>query len=136
MQVERRRCVGGATSVSKAKVTLDDLRDLEVTLLESPPFPVELKGCSGASVHHLLGKATAGFGVISGDEETEKIDYADLAKGVLVHSGPGGRQPLEADMGGPLRIVFPAGVALQADEEGGTASPADVRDVRLLSLTT
>ena len=130
MQVERRRNVNGATSASKAKVTLEDLLALEAITVESPPFPADAAGCSGVSVSHLLGKATAGVGVFIGDDETEKIDYEELAKGVLLTTSATGA-PLSLDDGGPLRCVFPVGVALQEDD-----SPADVRDVRLLTLTT
>ena len=72
--------------------------------------------------------------VLAGDTETEQIDYVQLAHGVLLHSGADGL-PLPATRGGPLRAVFPVGVALQ-DDEGGAAAPADVSDVRLLTLTT
>ena len=65
MQVERRRSVGGASSVSKAKVTLQDLQALAPVVM-APPFPEELAGCVGVSMIHLLGKASAGVGVLAG----------------------------------------------------------------------
>eukprot|EP00966_Prymnesium_polylepis_P189591 4392997-Prymnesium_polylepis.1 len=125
MQVERRRCVAGATSASKAKVSMEDLRSLPPIVLQSPPFPADVAGCSGVSISGLLGKATAGIGVLAGDTETDKIDYGDLAQGVLLHTGADG-EPLDPAMGGPLRATFPAGVALQEDEgDGAGPQPAD-----------
>ena len=135
MQVERRRCVAGATSASKAKVSMEDLRSLPLVVLESPPFPADVAGCSGVSISGLLGKATTGVGVLAGDAETDKIDYGDLAQGILLHTGADG-EPLDPAMGGPLRAAFPASVAMEDEGDGVGPQPADVRDVRLLTLIT
>ena len=108
MQVERRRCVGGATSASKAKVTMEDLHSLPTIAVEAPPFPNAAAGFAGVSISGLLGKATAGVGILAGDTESDKIEYAELARGILVHTGKDG-QPLELEQGGPLRaILLPA----------------------------
>ena len=120
--------------MSRAKVTIDDLRSHAPVTVASPPFLPDVEGCGGIRMSHLLGKATAGVGVIQGDTETEKINYAELAQGVLLYQRPDG-SPLPLAQGGPLRAVFPAGVALEADEEG-CDSPADVKDVRGIELTT
>ena len=126
-----------ATSASKAKVTMEDLCGLAPVVVEAPPFPQDAAGCTGVSLKGLLGKATSGFGVLAGDTETEKIGYDELALGVLLHTGADG-QLLEPAQGGPLRVVFPLGIVLQEDDddEDGDPKPADVRDVRCLTLTT
>ena len=61
---------------------------------------------------------------------TAPIGAAELARGTLVHSDAGGA-PLAR--GGPLRAVFPPGVAVQASPCGRTA-PANVKGAVRLAL--
>ena len=133
MEVERRRAVGDISSVTRAKLTLDDLKSHAPIAVTAPPYPADANGCSGLSIRHLLGKATSGVGVLQGDTETEKIDYAELGQGVVLYLDQNG-DAINSEQGGPIRAVFPQGVAMQDDSDPPT--PADVRDLRVLVLTT
>ena len=89
--------------------------------LESAPTPVsgKLAGCVGASVGALLAKVVGECGDgVSGIFEaadgasTNPIAMHELVQGVVLHSDPSGAA-LPEKLGGPLRVVFPEGVAVQ-----------------------
>ena len=61
---------------------------------------------------------------------TAPISRADLMKGFLVHSDEDGK-PIAK--GGPLRLAFPDGVAVQS-AICGTAKPPDLKDCVSLEL--
>lgn len=104
-------------SVSRSiSVTAKGLKTLEVT-----PTPVggKLAGCVGASVGALLAKVVGECGDgVSGIFEaadgasTDPIAMHELVQGVVLHSDSSGAA-LPEKMGGPLRVVFPEGVAVQ-----------------------
>ena len=121
-----------------ASVAVDHI----IKRLPSVPVPSGAKqGCLGASVPAVLAacplnvvkaSAVCAEGVFKAADgvATAPISRADLMKGFLVHSDEDGK-PIAK--GGPLRLAFPDGVAVQS-AICGTAKPPDLKDCVSLEL--
>ena len=121
-----------------ASVAVDHI----IKRLPALPVPSGAKqGCLGASVPAVLAacplnvvkaSAVCAEGVFKAADgvETAPISRQDLMRGFLVHSDEDGK-PLAK--GGPLRLAFPDGVAVQS-AICGTAKPPDLKNCVSLEL--
>ena len=99
------------------------------------------RGTPGGSISALLervvGECGAGVsGVFEAEDgaRTEPIQMSELVQGTIVHSDPSGG-PLPHKQGGPLRVTFPEGVAVQASV-CGTLTPTPTLTITItLALT-
>ncbi|KAJ1445778.1 hypothetical protein M885DRAFT_625875 [Pelagophyceae sp. CCMP2097] len=102
-----------------------------------PPVSVDsgkLEGYRGCAVSALLGGAECSTGVFcAGDGVcTDAVSSKDLGRGVIVYGDASGAG-LEA--GGPLRLWFPDGAALQKSVCGKLeTAPANLKGVVQLAL--
>lgn len=112
--------------------------------LESTPTPVggKLAGCAGTSIGALLAKVVGECGDgVSGVFEaedgasTDPIAMHELVQGVILHSDSSGA-PLPVNLGGPLRVVFPDGVAVQDSVCKTKQSPINLKMAVKLTLSS
>ena len=85
----------------------------------------------------MVGECGAGVsGVFEAEDgaRTEPIQMSELVQGTIVHSDPSGG-PLPHKQGGPLRVTFPEGVAVQASV-CGTAKPVNLKGALRLTLSS
>lgn len=114
-------------------LSIDQLRALEPT--QTVPSG-KLAGCVGISVQGLLQRAGAPVGCPSGiftaadGLATEPIAIDELTEGLLLHSDSAGDA---LPQGGPLRIWYPEGMAVQKSMCGSTG-PVNVKGVVRLTL--
>lgn len=115
----------------KAEYSLDELKAFDVvTILEETS---KLNGHKGFSVKHLLPGDDDCSGIFRAMDglASQPIDRAELVQGLIIHSEPGGG-PLQR--GGPLRIWFPSGVAVQPTPCGTGNKPVEMKFVTTLIL--
>ena len=139
--------VPGSKSVQLDLATLRELEPVDTSQITS-----RLAGCTGATIASVLGRAVPGYArsIASGDfvasdgVQTDPIPLADLVQGVLVHSQAGRPSSPAADesavtnelppkLGGPLRVVYPDGCAIQS-AVCGTPKPVNLKGVVKLQL--
>jgi len=143
-QGEERR---GSSSSSSLEIVGPVRRNVAVaakaiqTLESSRVAGGKLDGCLGAPISALLATALGGCGDgVSGVFEAEDgarsdpIEMSELVQGTIVHSDASGG-PLSQEQGGPLRVTFPEGVAVQ-DSMCGTAKPVNLKFVVKLTLSS
>lgn len=112
---------------------------------ESAPLPdavaaKKLVGCKAISLQTLLARTRPNLGngvsgVFSAADGimTDPITLPELVQGFIVHSDSSGAE-LPSSLGGPLRVVFPEGVAVQSSVCGTHMSPVNVKNVIKLEL--
>ena len=102
---------------------------------------LKLAGCLGVSMdavltslHHgeKLSRFVKGWYFAADGTKTEEIVLKELECGILVHSEATG-DDLPASKGGPLRVVYPQGVAVQS-AICGTPKAVNLKGVVRLSL--
>ena len=110
-------------------------------LESSPVIGGKLEGCLGASVGALLAKVVGDCGDgVSGVFEaedgakTDPIEMSELVQGTIIHSDASGGA-LTQKQGGPLRVSFPEGVAVQ-ESMCGTAKPVNIKFAVRLTLSS
>lgn len=101
----------------------------------SDEFGAKLVGCRGTTIGQVLKHALTcctnnkdlevGRLFASDGAASERIDIDELVLGTIVHTAADGGD-LPADLGGPLRVVFPAGVAVQS-AICGTHKPVNLK---------
>ena len=107
--------------------------------VELPAEAKKLAGCVGTPVAALLPKhitkLTHPCGVFTASDGlmTEPITLTELAQGVIVHSTADGA-PLPVSMGGPLRVWYPPGVAVQRSPCMTGEGPVNVKAARSLAV--
>lgn len=132
---------GSSSKLAIFSVRLDEIRSMGSHELPSGEAG-KLAGCLGWPVSSLLNvaadslgepldPATVGIFTASDGLETEPISLSDLMCGIIIHSNPDG-SPLIA--GGPMRLWFPSGKAIQHNK-CGTDGPANLKGVIRLSLS-
>ena len=132
MEVINHSVVDGETSSVKTEYSIDDLKAFEtVTIVEEGS---KLAGHIGFSVHTLAGnfKNCSGVFTASDGMVTEPIQHSELIQGVIIHSTPGAEM---LPRGGPLRVWFPKGVAVQKSPCGSGDKPVEMKFLRTLELT-
>ena len=109
----------------------------------STPVGGKLAGCVGASVGALLAKCVGECGggvsgVFTAEDgvSTEPIAMDELVQGVILHSADAAGAPLPDKMGGPLRVCFPEGVAVQASPCGTGTKPVNLKSIVKLTLSS
>ena len=136
--------VPGSKSVQLDLATLRKLEPVDTSQITS-----RLAGCTGATISSVLSRALPGYArtIASGDfvasdgVQTDPIPLADLEQGVLVHSQAGRpsspafsvTNELPPKLGGPLRVVYPDGCAVQS-AVCGTPKPVNLKGVVKLQL--
>ena len=110
-------------------------------LKSSPVVGGKLEGCLGASISALLarvvgdcGDGVSGVFVAEDGAKTEPIEMFELLQGTIVHSDASSGL-LSQKQGGPLRVTFPEGVAIQ-DSMCGTAKPVNLKGAVRLTLSS
>jgi hypothetical protein len=113
---------------------------------ESVPLPPEvlsnnskLAGCKAISLKALLartrpnlGNGVSGVLTAADGVSTDPIIFSELIQGYLVHSDATGAE-LPSALGGPIRAVFPDGVAIQS-AVCGTPKPVSLKSLAMLTL--
>ena len=110
-------------------------------LESSPVVGGKLEGFLGASISALLARVVGDCGDgVSGVFEaedgakTDPIEMSELVQGTIIHSDSSGG-PLLQKQGGPLRVSFPEGVAVQ-ESMCGTAKPINLKFAVRLTLSS
>ena len=110
-------------------------------LESSPVVGGKLEGCLGASISALLARVVGDCGDgVSGVFEaedgakTDPIEMSELMQGIIIHSDASGGL-LSQKQGGPLRVTFPKGAAIQ-DSICGTAKPVNLKFAVRLTLSS
>ena len=105
---------------SSINVTARGLAKVESQNLDASIAGSKLGGCKatsiGALIHRIrpnLGNGVSGVFTAADGVHSDPIQLEDLVKGFIVHTDASGAE-LPLALGGPLRIIFPAGVAVQA----------------------
>lgn len=124
---------------SSINVGIKGLQKVESTLLAKDVVGTKLAGCKGMSVKTLLsrtrpqlGNGISGVLVASDGVITDPIALHELEQGFIVHSDASGEE-LPPSLGGPLRAIFPEGVAVQ-NSVCGTPKPINLKGVVKLEL--
>lgn len=99
----------------------------------------KLHGCKGTSIGAImsrlrpnLGNGVSGVFTASDGVQTDPIELDQLVKGYILHTDASGAE-LPTSLGGPLRVIFPTGIAIQ-DSVCGTPKPVNVKGVIRLEL--
>ena len=135
---------GGSSSLSVFRVTAEQLRAMRrqgevrvLTDVESAKLAgciawplLELVTLAGDLAGAPLDARSVSVFTASDGLTCDPVSLADLSQGFIVHSGPAG-EPLSS--GGPLRVCFPPGVAVQTSKCGMTG-PVNVKGVVRLSI--
>jgi hypothetical protein len=133
------------TTSRSVSLTVKGLRTLDSVEVTAELGGPKLAGTKGVAVGLLLDRVVRGDALgagVTGTYEaadgatTDPIDLAELRRGVLVHTGVGGEGDLPASLGGPLRVVHPAGCAVQATICKTKTSPVNVKGVVKLVLVS
>ena len=103
------------------QLSVSGLRRLEKTLVSDPDHAIKLAGCATVVIGTVLEKfvgvdnlpALVGVLHASDGVATNPIHIDELCKGLLIHTDYSG-EALPASQGGPLRIIFPKGIAVQS----------------------
>ena len=125
-------------SVSRSvTVAAKGIRKLE----SSPVVGGKLEGCLGASISALLaqvvgdcGDGVSGVFEAEDGAKTDPIEMSELMQGIIIHSDASGGL-LSQKQGGPLRVTFPKGAAIQ-DSICGTAKPVNLKFAVRLTLSS
>ena len=122
------------------QLSVSGLRRLEKTLVSDPDH-AKLAGCAAVVIGTVLEKfvgvdnlpALVGVLHASDGVATNPIHIDELCKGLLIRTDYSG-EALPASQGGPLRIIFPKGIAVQSSV-CGTPKPINLKDVVKISLS-
>ena len=116
------------------------LRALGSTPLTEAQGGAKLAGCQYLTVdallkalHHgqKLSKQVRGHFLAMDGVQSDEISMPDLGRGMIVHSDAAGAD-LPEDLGGPVRVVYPPGCAVQS-AICGTPKPVNLKKaVRLM----
>lgn len=126
---------------SSINVTAKGLAKAESVLLPSDVLSKngKLAGCKAATLKTLLtrtrpnlGNGVSGVLTAADGVSTDPISFSELIQGYIVHSDGTGSELPEA-LGGPLRAVFPDGVAIQSSV-CGTPKPVNLKGLVKLEL--
>ena len=122
--------------------SLQDLQQVASNQLTEAQVGGKLAGCHGvtvgtlfASLHHgeKMSRYVKGTFKAADGVETEDIPSKELAQGLIIHSDTSGTEELPAALGGPVRVVYPPGVAVQS-AICGTPKPVNLKGVVRLNL--
>lgn len=117
------------------------------TLAETAPLKGvggKLEGCLATPISALLASVTNKATLAASATATftaadtvccDPIMQPDLLHGFLVHSTADGKNDLPDGMGGPLRVVYPDGMAIQTSI-CGTPKPVNLKNVVLMKLSS
>ena len=129
-----------ASVQSSINVTVKGLAKVESIALDDAVVGAKLAGCKGISVRTLLarvrpqmGNGVSGTFVAADGAATDPIDFDELVRGWLVHSDSTGSN-LPASLGGPLRVVYPSGCAVQSSVCKTKTSPVNLKGAVRLEL--
>jgi len=133
---------GGSSQLTIFSVRDHELRSMKNKRTLSAEESTKLAGSSGWPVEALLetiaqsmdvqlDPASVGVFTASDGVQSEPISLADLVHGLILHSGPDG-DPLSS--GGPMRLWFPAGRAVQ-HSQCGSVGPVNLKGVVRFSLS-
>ena len=130
-----------ASVSSSLNVSVKGLVKVESLILDDALVGSKLSGAKGISVGTLLGRVrpqmgngVCGMFVASDGIATDPIAYNELVKGYIVHSDASGSE-LPGSLGGPLRVIFPSGCAVQ-NSVCGTPKPVNLKGVIRLTLSS
>ena len=128
-----------ASVTSSMTVSVKGMSKLESAALSEADVGAKLAGCKAIGIGTLLGRVRPSMGngisgvfVASDGISTEPIAYEDLTQGWIIHSDASGG---ELTQGGPLRVVFPTGVAVQSSI-CGNPKPVNLKGVVRLELAS
>ena len=131
-----------ASVQSSINVTVKGLAKVESIALDDAVVGKKLAGCKGISIRTLLarvrpqmGNGVSGTFVAADGAATEPIEFDELVRGWLVHSDSSGGD-LPASLGGPLRVVYPSGCAIQSTVCKTKTSPVNLKGAVRLELSS
>jgi len=116
------------------------LAKVESVTLSSEIAGSKLASCKAISVGTLLsrvrpnlGNGVSGVFTAADGVSTDPISLDELVVGLIVHTDANGTTPLPVSLGGPLRVCFPEGVAVQSSV-CGTPKPVNLKGMVKLEL--